>query len=126
MRYTLESIFKVGFGVELKCMDGFTREGEEFMEAFDEGNVATSLRYIDPLWKLTRFLNIGSQSRLKKSIATIDKFVYSLITTKRKEFAKEQEAKEQETVSSLKFILFGIVFTVLNLSKNVLLVSLGC
>ncbi|KAJ0239892.1 hypothetical protein HA466_0226080 [Hirschfeldia incana] len=90
MRYTLESIFKVGFGVELKCLDEFSKEGEEFMEGFDEGNVATSLRFIDPLWKLKRFLNIGSQSRLKKSIATIDKFVYRLITTKRKELDKEQ------------------------------------
>ena len=66
------------------------------MEGFDEGNVATSLRFIDPLWKLKRFLNIGSQARLKKSIATIDKFVYRLITTKRKELGREQN-----TVSSL-------------------------
>ncbi|KAH0924945.1 hypothetical protein HID58_017201, partial [Brassica napus] len=74
MRCTLDSIFKVGFGVELKCLDGFSKEGEEFMEAFDEGNDATSLRFIDPLWKMKWFLNIGSQARLKKSIATIDKF----------------------------------------------------
>ncbi|XP_019100639.1 PREDICTED: cytochrome P450 704C1-like [Camelina sativa] len=98
MRFTLDSIFKVGFGVELRCLDGFSKEGEEFMKAFDEGNVATSSRFTDPLWKLKRFLNTGSQSRLKKSIATIDKLVYSLITTKRKELAKEQS-----TVSSLKF-----------------------
>ncbi|KAG5395905.1 hypothetical protein IGI04_017719 [Brassica rapa subsp. trilocularis] len=49
------------------------------------GNDATRLRFIDPLWKLKWFLNIGSQARLKKSIATIDKFVYRLIITKRKE-----------------------------------------
>ncbi|KAF3577906.1 hypothetical protein DY000_02028792, partial [Brassica cretica] len=49
------------------------------------GNDATSLRFIDSLWKLKWFLNIGSQTRLKKSIATIDKFVYRLIITKRKE-----------------------------------------
>ncbi|KAJ4872650.1 hypothetical protein Rs2_45675 [Raphanus sativus] len=36
MRYALESIFKVGFGKELKCLDEFSKEGEEFMEAFDE------------------------------------------------------------------------------------------
>uniref|UniRef100_A0A0D3BQ49 Cytochrome P450 n=1 Tax=Brassica oleracea var. oleracea TaxID=109376 RepID=A0A0D3BQ49_BRAOL len=57
------SIFKVGFGVELKCLDGFSKEGEEFMEAFDEGNGATSLRLIDPLWKMKWFLNVGSQAR---------------------------------------------------------------
>ncbi|KAF3512178.1 hypothetical protein F2Q69_00002306 [Brassica cretica] len=64
------------------------------MEGFDEGNVATSLRLIDPLWKLKRFLNIGSQARLKKSIATIDKFVYRLITTKRKELGREQNTEK--------------------------------
>ena len=63
MRCTLDSIFKVGFGVELKCLDGFSKEGEEFMEAFDEGNGATSLRLIDPLWKMKWFLNVGSQAR---------------------------------------------------------------
>ncbi|KFK22889.1 hypothetical protein AALP_AAs52786U000600 [Arabis alpina] len=38
MRFTLDSIFKVGFGVKLRCLDGFSKEGEEFVEAFDEGN----------------------------------------------------------------------------------------
>jgi len=107
MKCTLDSIFKVGFGVELGCLDGFSKEGEEFMKAFDEGNGATSSRVTDPFWKLKCFLNIGSESRLKKSIAIIDKFVYSLITTKRKELSKEQN-----TVSSLKFILLKIAFTV--------------
>ncbi|CAN6823849.1 unnamed protein product [Brassica oleracea] len=100
MRCTLDSIFKVGFGVELKCLDGFSKEGEGFMEAFDEGNDATSLRFIDPLWKLKRFLNIGSQARLKKSVATIDKFVYRLITTKRKELAKKQNTAVREDILS--------------------------
>ncbi|CAN8318672.1 unnamed protein product [Cochlearia groenlandica] len=99
MRFTLDSIFKVGFGVELKCMEGFNKEGEEFMEAFDVGNVATSSRYIDPLWKLKWFLNIGLESKLKKSIATIDKFVYTLITTKRK-LAKEQDIAVREDILS--------------------------
>ncbi|KFK36431.1 hypothetical protein AALP_AA4G123100 [Arabis alpina] len=76
MRYTLDSIFKVGFGVELRCLDGFSKEGEEFMEAFDE------------------------EYRLKKSIATIDKFVYSLITTKRKELAMEKEIAIREDILS--------------------------
>ncbi|KAG7570578.1 Cytochrome P450 superfamily [Arabidopsis thaliana x Arabidopsis arenosa] len=104
MRCTLDSIFKVGFGVELRCLDGFSKEGEEFMKAFDEGNVATSSRFTDPLWKLKCFLNIGSESRLQKSVATIDKFVYSLITTKRKELAKEQNTAVREDILS-KFLL---------------------
>ncbi|KAJ0239893.1 hypothetical protein HA466_0226090 [Hirschfeldia incana] len=100
MRYALESIFKVGFGVELNCLDKFSKEGDEFMEAFDEGNIASSYRYIDPLWKLKRFLNIGSQSRLKKCIDTIDKFVYGLITTKKEERANEHDTAVREDILS--------------------------
>ncbi|KAG7644328.1 Cytochrome P450 superfamily [Arabidopsis suecica] len=104
MKCTLDSIFKVGFGVELGCLDGFSKEGEEFMKAFDEGNGATSSRVTDPFWKLKCFLNIGSESRLKKSIAIIDKFVYSLITTKRKELSKEHNTSVREDILS-KFLL---------------------
>ncbi|KFK37344.1 hypothetical protein AALP_AA4G244200 [Arabis alpina] len=105
MRYSLDSIFKVGFGVELGCLDGFSKEGEEFMEAFDEANVASSSRFFDPLWKVKWFLKIGSQSRLEKSIATIDKFVYGLITTKRKELAEEHELAKEHNVAVREDIL---------------------
>ncbi|KAJ6722796.1 CYTOCHROME P450 FAMILY 704 SUBFAMILY A POLYPEPTIDE 1 [Salix koriyanagi] len=54
MRCTLDSIFKVGFGVELNCLEGSRKSGTEFMKAFDDSNALVYRRYVDPLWKLKR------------------------------------------------------------------------
>ncbi|KAF2282652.1 hypothetical protein GH714_043762 [Hevea brasiliensis] len=56
MRCTLDSIFKVGFGVELNCLEGYSKEGTAFMKAFDDSNALVYWRYVDPFWKLKRFL----------------------------------------------------------------------
>ncbi len=91
MRCTLDSIFKVGFGVELECLEGPRKEGSAFMKAFDDSNALVYWRYVDPFWKLKRFLNIGSEAALKKNIKIIDNFVHGLIRTKRKLLAMQQE-----------------------------------
>lgn len=84
MRFTLNSIFKVGFGVELNCMDGSSEDGIEFMKAFDDSNALVYWRYVDPFWRLKRFMNIGFEATLKKKIKVLDDFLYKLITYKRK------------------------------------------
>ncbi|RXI06921.1 hypothetical protein DVH24_026057 [Malus domestica] len=58
MRCTLDSIFKVGFGIELHCLEGSSKEGTAFMKAFDESTALTYFRYIDPFWKLKRIFNL--------------------------------------------------------------------
>ena len=90
MRCTLDSIFKVGFGVELNCLEGSSKSGTEFMKAFDDSNALVYRRYVDPLWKLKRYLNIGSEASLKKNIKIIDAFVTNLIRTKRNLLAEER------------------------------------
>ncbi|KAJ6879244.1 hypothetical protein NC652_032728 [Populus alba x Populus x berolinensis] len=90
MRCTLDSIFKVGFGVELNCLEGSNKEGTEFMKAFDDSNALVYRRYVDPLWKLKRYFNICSEASLKKNIKIIDDFVTNLIGTKRKLQAEER------------------------------------
>lgn len=84
MRSTLDSIFKVGFGVELNCLEGSTKEGTEFMKAFDETNALISWRYVDPFWKLKKIFNVGSEASLKKNVKVIDRFVNQVISKKRK------------------------------------------
>ncbi|XP_047306579.1 cytochrome P450 704C1-like [Impatiens glandulifera] len=81
---TLDSIFKVGFSVELNCMEGTSKEGSTFMKAFDDVNELTYWRYVDPFRKLKRFFNISSEASLKKKVKVINDFVNNLITTKRK------------------------------------------
>ncbi|KAH0980414.1 hypothetical protein GBA52_007591 [Prunus armeniaca] len=90
MRCTLDSIFKVGFGIDLNCLEGSSKEGTAFMKAFDESTALTYFRYVDPFWKLKRFLNLGSEASLKKYVKVIDDFVHQVIRSKRK-FLEEQK-----------------------------------
>ncbi|XP_042505626.1 cytochrome P450 704C1-like [Macadamia integrifolia] len=79
MKSTLDSIFKVGFGVELDSMPGST-EGTKFPNAFDDSSALTLWRYVDILWPIKKFLNIGSEAALRKNIKVIDSFMYKLIS----------------------------------------------
>lgn len=83
MRSALDSIFKVGFGVELNCLEGSSKEGSAFMKAFDDSNALVYWRYVDPFWKLKRFLNMGSEASLRKNVKVIDDFVHQLIRSKK-------------------------------------------
>jgi len=82
MKSTLDSIFKVGFGVELHSMCGSNEEGKRFSEAFDDASAISLYRYVDILWPIKKFLNIGLEAKLKESIRTTDDLVYKLINQK--------------------------------------------
>ncbi|PHT40602.1 CytochromeB1 [Capsicum baccatum] len=84
MRCSLDSIFKVGFGVDLNCLDGSSGDDNEFIKAFDDSNALTYCRYVDPFWKLKRYFNIGSEFLLKENIKFIGEFVDESIRTRRK------------------------------------------
>ncbi|KAH7519547.1 hypothetical protein FEM48_Zijuj08G0048600 [Ziziphus jujuba var. spinosa] len=100
LKFTLDSLFKVGFGVELSCLEGTNREGGAFMKEFDESNALVHWRYVDPLWKLKRFFNIGFEASLKKNIKVLDDFVYNLIMKKRNLLAVQQDCDEKEDILS--------------------------
>ena len=50
-KYTLDSIGKIAFGVNLDCL---TKQRVPFAEAFDTAQSATHKRMFSPLWKLER------------------------------------------------------------------------
>lgn len=108
MRMTLDSICKVGFGVEIGTLAPNLPENS-FAKAFDTANIIVTLRFIDPLWKLKRFLSVGSEALLGKSIKAIDEFTYSVI---RKRKAEIKETKESCKTSKVKTdtILIFLVF----------------
>ncbi|XP_024019052.1 cytochrome P450 704C1 isoform X1 [Morus notabilis] len=100
MRSTLDSIFKVGFGVQLNCLEGSTKEGTEFMKAFDETNALISWRYVDPFWKLKKIFNIGSEASLKKNVKVIDRFVNQVISKKRELLVERHDCNDKEDILS--------------------------
>ncbi|KAI3778126.1 hypothetical protein L2E82_07169 [Cichorium intybus] len=85
MKSTLDSIFKVGFGFDLDTLSGLDKTSNQFRTAFDDSNSLIFSRYVDVLWRVKRYFNIGSEAALKKNIKVIDNFVYELIEHKRKQ-----------------------------------------
>ncbi|KFK41374.1 hypothetical protein AALP_AA2G122000 [Arabis alpina] len=98
MRMTLDSICKVGFGVEIGTLAPDLPENR-FAKAFDMANIIVTLRFIDPLWKFKKFLNMGSEALLGKSIKVVDDFTYSVI---RKRKAEIFEAQKSPTNNKMK------------------------
>lgn len=88
MKSTLDSIFKVAFGVELDSMCGSSEEGTKFSTAFDDSSAVTLRRYVDVFWRIKKALNIGVEAELKKNIKVIDDFVYKLIHRKAEQMDK--------------------------------------
>ncbi|KAJ3706682.1 hypothetical protein LUZ61_010387 [Rhynchospora tenuis] len=100
MKYALDSIFKVGFGIELGVLSGL-EEGKRFSDAFDEASCHIMCRYFDIFWKVKRFLNIGSESKLKKNVQLLDDFVHAVISRKTKQLAEQgQDCLEKEDILS--------------------------
>ncbi|KAJ0987438.1 hypothetical protein J5N97_005794 [Dioscorea zingiberensis] len=85
MRMTLDSICKVGFGVEIGTLSPNLPDNS-FAQAFDEANTVVTLRFIDPLWRIKRFLQIGSEALLERSIKVVDDFTYSMIRRRKAEW----------------------------------------
>nr|KAJ0210076.1 hypothetical protein LSAT_V11C400189030 [Lactuca sativa] len=89
MRSTLDSMFKVGFGFDLDTLSASNEASNRFIEAFDESNGLVYGQFVDLLWKVKRYLNIGLEAALKEKIKIIDNFIYELIQNKRKQLKNE-------------------------------------
>lgn len=98
MKSTLDSIFRVVFGVELDSMCGSSEEGAKFSSAFDDASAMTLWRYVDIFWKLKKALDIGSEAKLKKSIQIVDDFVFKLIQSK---IEQMKNARDDSSVGEL-------------------------
>ncbi|XP_039814228.1 cytochrome P450 704C1-like [Panicum virgatum] len=102
MRSTLESIFQVGFGVSLGAVFGSSsEEGAAFARAFDDASEQVLYRFIDPLWKAKRLLNVLSEADMKRSVRTINDFVYAVIDRKIEQMGRGQQefAKKEDILS---------------------------
>ncbi|KAL6660058.1 hypothetical protein ACP70R_002180 [Stipagrostis hirtigluma subsp. patula] len=95
MRMTLDSICKVGFGVEIGTLSPDLPENS-FAQAFDAANIIVTLRFIDPLWRLKRFLHVGSEALLEQSIKLVDEFTYSVIRRRKAEIVEARASGKQE------------------------------
>uniref|UniRef100_A0A0E0MJN4 Cytochrome P450 n=1 Tax=Oryza punctata TaxID=4537 RepID=A0A0E0MJN4_ORYPU len=85
-RFAFDTICKISFGLDPGCLD---REMpvSELADAFDAASRLSAMRgaAASPLlWKMKRFLNIGSERELKKAIKLIDGLAAAMIRERRK------------------------------------------
>ncbi|CAI0405967.1 unnamed protein product [Linum tenue] len=105
MRMTLDSICKVGFGVEIGTLAPDLPENQ-FAQAFDTANIIVTLRFIDPLWRIKKLFNAGSEALLDKSIKIINDFTYSVIRRRKAELEEAQMRQMKHDILS-RFIELG-------------------
>ncbi|PRQ59927.1 putative abieta-7,13-dien-18-ol hydroxylase [Rosa chinensis] len=83
MKSTLDSIVKILLGFDLGTMSKTNNEESiRFSNAFDAGNAASLFRVGDIVWKIKRFLNIGTEAMLREHMKVVDQFIYKLINKK--------------------------------------------
>ncbi|GAB2293394.1 hypothetical protein Dimus_027593 [Dionaea muscipula] len=78
-------------------MCGANEEGTKFSHAFDDASSLSVQRYVDPLWPIKKFLNVGLEAKLKECVQVIDNFVYKLIDK-----AVMQKHNSQESSSTMR------------------------
>lgn len=79
-RFTLETFAEIEFGSQLGLLE---RGGEHAFEtAIDDANHISLERFAVPMWvwKLKRWLNVGSERRLREDMAVISSFVMDCIS----------------------------------------------
>lgn len=102
MRYTLDSICKIGFGIDIDTLKANLPD-VPFARAFETTNEVCSGRFMDPLWKLKRAFNIGSEAKLTKSAKVVDAFIFDVIKTRKAELAALKSAGMEESFNQVHF-----------------------
>ncbi|THU69827.1 hypothetical protein C4D60_Mb08t18510 [Musa balbisiana] len=103
MRMTLDSIGKVGFGVEIGTLAADLPENA-FAQAFDDANIIVTNRFIDPFWRIKRLLRVQGEARLQRSIKVLDEFTYDII---RRRKAKIKLARAKRNGDEMKHDLLS-------------------
>jgi cytochrome P450 len=96
--FSFNNICNVAFGVD----PATNPRSSDFVRAFDFAIEGSLKRVISPLhiiWKVQRFLNIGSQRKYREAIQLIDEFTMNIITTKEMKRNEESEYHKLDLLS---------------------------
>ncbi|KAL2934644.1 Cytochrome P450 94A2 [Bienertia sinuspersici] len=94
-RFAFDNICKIAFGYDPEYLSPSLPEAK-FAVAFEEAVTISTKRFqafFPIVWKVCRFLNIGSERRLKQAIFEIREFANSLVRQKKQEMMKASEDK---------------------------------
>nr|UHB15512.1 cytochrome P450 [Paris polyphylla] len=85
-RFAFDNICRLIFDKDPKCLGGGSDDGERFYHAFDEAATLSIFRWRYPfhcMWKLLRFLDVGSEKRLRASMTVVHESVCRWIRSRR-------------------------------------------
>lgn len=110
-RFAFDNICKIAFGYDPEYLLPSLPEAK-FAVAFEEAVTISTKRFqafFPILSKIGKFLNIGSEKRLKKAVLEIREFANSLVRKKKQEMMKNSEDTSQETEDLLsRFLKSGL------------------
>ncbi|KAI3741923.1 hypothetical protein L1987_59602 [Smallanthus sonchifolius] len=100
-RFAFDNICKIAFGYDPACLMPSMPDAI-FATAFDEAVMISTgrMRANHPLiWKLKRLLNIGSEQRLRKAVATVREFAEMITREKMSELEKKSSLGSVDLLS---------------------------
>lgn len=115
-RFAFDNVCKVAFNEDPACLGGDGTSGSEFMRAFEEATElgARGFYYALPaVWLLKKYLNIGSEKRLRNSIKVVHEFAEKIIKSRMQQKGTRNEAdllsrfisaNDENTPNSLEFL----------------------
>ncbi|KAK3222443.1 hypothetical protein Dsin_009468 [Dipteronia sinensis] len=88
LRLTFDNVCMIAFGADPGCLRLGLPE-IPFAKTFEDATEATVLRFVSPtcVWKTMRFLDLGNERKLKRSIKGVDEFAEEVIRTRKKELS---------------------------------------
>ncbi|KAJ4849418.1 hypothetical protein Tsubulata_007255 [Turnera subulata] len=97
LRLTFDNVCMIAFGVDPGCLSPGLPE-IPFARAFEDATEAAVLRFVTPtwVWKGMRYLDLGSERKLRRSIKEVDEFAEEVIRTRKKELAIDYENNKKE------------------------------
>ncbi|CAN6339532.1 unnamed protein product [Urochloa humidicola] len=92
-RFAFDTICMVAFGHDPGCLaDGgaMAEARSDFMHTFGEAQNLVVGRFLEPIemsWKVKKWLNVGTERRLKKAIADVHAFAMDIVRARRRQNA---------------------------------------
>ncbi|CAN6909181.1 hypothetical protein HID58_083878 [Brassica napus] len=100
LRLTFDNICGLAFGKDTKtCAPGLPENS--FATAFDRATEASLQRFILPefLWKLKKWLGLGLEVSLSRSLEEMDGYLAKVINTRKQELMSQQESGHDDLLS---------------------------
>ena len=76
--YTFDSINEIAFGRSVNSLEGNKRD-TEFCRCFDDAQANAFSRFSNPIWVVMKYLNIGSEKSLKKSLKVVNDYIRDVL-----------------------------------------------